>query len=56
MIWAPLKIGLGNLIMPSNPTFLRFCDNADMKLRLSFISKNQAGTKKKQQIDHPEAN
>ena len=41
MIWAPLKIGLGNLIMPSYPTFLRFCDNADMKLRLSFIPEEE---------------
>ena len=41
MIWAPLKTGLGNLIMPSNPTFLRLCDNADIKLRLSFIPKEE---------------
>ena len=45
MIWAPLKAGLGNLIMPSNPTFLRLCDNADTKFRLSFIPKEEDSSK-----------
>ena len=45
MIRAPLKAGLDNLIMPSNPNFLRLCDNADMKLRLSFIPKEEHSRK-----------
>lgn len=45
MSWAPLKTGLGNLIMPSSPTSLRLCDNADVKLRLSFIPKEEHSRK-----------